>query len=710
MSNDKKNDRGPKKPYYKNKFYWAAGGIAAMILYSIMSDGQDNRPSQPGDTPSYTDTYNRDAKGHYGPGNPGRKETIRLDSTFWDLLERHQLQNIMVQQSGSGFVVRGTLRHTHENFYFTTRDEKRLYDTLNKKNIVYTETLNSQPSIQNVSNNSSNYWSMALNVAFLGIVGFMIWNMWQQQKGGNGNNQRMNMGKSKARLLTETSGRVTFDDVAGVDEAKEELSEIVDFLKNPIKYTKLGGKMPTGALLVGPPGTGKTLMARAVAGEAGVPFFSISGSDFVEMFVGVGASRVRDMFAEAKKKSPCIIFIDEIDAIGKKRSSGAGMGGGNEEREQTLNQLLVEMDGFDTDDSVVLIAATNRPDSLDDALLRPGRFDRQVQVPKPVLDGREKILQVHINKKQSISGAPFNIFPNIDVKRLAIGTPGFSGADLANLVNESCLMAARRNSRAVEAKDFEEAKDKIMMGYRRKTQIMSPEEKTKTARHEIGHALVGLYTNPPCDPLYKVTVIPRGGSLGVTANMPEKDEVSISEDKLHSRLAMMFGGRKAEELIYGKNNITTGAANDIQQATNLARAMVQEWGFSDEVGRIRHVSQQTNPFGGAGMVNASHSEETQRLIDQEVRKIIQRAEKTAEEILTKYRKEFDLLTEFLDEHEELSGAQVAHIIEHGDLPVQQESPVMQDIEIAEPANDDCAPRSSVPIITRRKVAGSDFML
>ncbi|MCK5711980.1 MAG: ATP-dependent zinc metalloprotease FtsH, partial [Hyphomicrobiaceae bacterium] len=399
---------------------------------------------------------------------------------------------------------------------------------------------------------------------FLLLIGIWIFFMRQMQSGSG---RAMGFGKSKAKLLTERQGRVTFEDVAGVDEAKDELQEIVEFLRDPQKFQRLGGRIPRGALLVGPPGTGKTLLARAIAGEANVPFFTISGSDFVEMFVGVGASRVRDMFEQAKKNAPCIIFIDEIDAVGRHR--GAGLGGGNDEREQTLNQLLVEMDGFESNEGVILIAATNRPDVLDPALLRPGRFDRQIMVPNPDIAGREKILRVHMRKVP--------VAPDVDPKVIARGTPGFSGADLANIVNEAALLAARRNRRLVTQSEFEDAKDKVMMGAERRSLVMTEEEKLATAYHEAGHALVSVKV-PGGDPLHKVTIVPRGRALGVTMNLPERDKLSYSKQWCEARIAMSFGGRIAEQLIYGKDHLNTGASSDITQATQLARSMVTEWG------------------------------------------------------------------------------------------------------------------------------------
>ncbi|MCA6254553.1 MAG: ATP-dependent zinc metalloprotease FtsH, partial [Phenylobacterium sp.] len=416
------------------------------------------------------------------------------------------------------------------------------------------------------------------------MVGIWIFFMRQMQGGARG---AMGFGKSKAKMLTENRNRVTFEDVAGVDEAKDELSEIVDFLKDPQKFQRLGGKIPKGALMVGPPGTGKTLLGRAVAGEAGVPFFYISGSDFVEMFVGVGASRVRDMFEQAKKNSPCIIFIDEIDAVGRHR--GAGLGGGNDEREQTLNQLLVEMDGFDPSDAIIVIASTNRPDVLDPALLRPGRFDRQVVVGNPDVNGRERILRVHMRNVP--------LAADVDIRTIARGTPGFSGADLANLVNEAALMAARKNRKMVTQRDFEDAKDRVMMGAERKSMAMTDEEKRLTAYHEGGHALVALSV-PASDPVHKATIIPRGRALGMVMQLPERDQLSMSFQQMTSRLAILMGGRLAEEIIFGREKITSGASSDIDQATRLARAMVTKWGFSDRLGVVSYGENQDEVFLG----------------------------------------------------------------------------------------------------------------
>jgi cell division protease FtsH len=482
-------------------------------------------------------------------------------------------------------------------------------------------------------------------VPFILLIGVWIFFMRQMQGGGG---KAMGFGKSKARLLTERHGRITFEDVAGIDEAKEELEEIVEFLKDPQKYQRLGAKIPTGALLVGPPGTGKTLLARAIAGEANVPFFTISGSDFVEMFVGVGASRVRDMFGQAKKNAPCIIFIDEIDAVGRHR--GAGLGGGNDEREQTLNQLLVEMDGFETNQGVILIAATNRPDVLDPALLRPGRFDRQVVVPNPDILGREKILKVHMKK------VPLG--PDVVARTIARGTPGFSGADLANLVNEAALLAARKGRRVVTMQEFEEAKDKVMMGAERRSMVMTDDEKRLTAYHEAGHALVGVNC-PESDPIHKATIIPRGRALGLVQRLPEQDKYSQSKDYLQDALVIAFGGRLAEELIFGADKVTTGASSDIQQATALARRMVTEWGMSDRLGPLRYMDNEEEVFLGHSVTQRKNvSEATAQIIDEEIRRLVETANDRARQILTDNLDGLHTLANGLLEYETLSGDEI----------------------------------------------------
>ena len=491
------------------------------------------------------------------------------------------------------------------------------------------------------------------------LIGVWIFFMRQMQSGGG---KAMGFGKSRARMLTESSGRVTFEDVAGIDESKSELEEVVEFLRDPQKYQRLGGKIPKGVLLVGPPGTGKTLLARAIAGEANVPFFTISGSDFVEMFVGVGASRVRDMFEQGKKNAPCIIFIDEIDAVGRHR--GAGLGGGNDEREQTLNQLLVEMDGFETNEGVILIAATNRPDVLDPALLRPGRFDRQVVVPNPDILGREKILKVHMKKVP--------LAPDVEARVIARGTPGFSGADLANLVNEAALMAARRNKRLVTMAEFEDAKDKVMMGAERRSMVMTEDEKKLTAYHEGGHAIVALHV-PKHDPLHKVTIIPRGRALGLTMSLPERDALSQSKIEIESKIAMAFGGRIAEKIIFGDDNITTGASSDIRMATAMARAMVTEYGFSEKLGPLRYNENEEEVFLGHSVTQRKNvSDATAKLIDEEVRKIIDTGMVTAENILIEHRDDLETLAQALLEYETLSGDEINSLL-RGETIVRQQS-------------------------------------
>ena len=487
---------------------------------------------------------------------------------------------------------------------------------------------------------------------FLLLIGVWIYFMNRMQGGGKGG--AMGFGKSKAKMLTEKHGRVTFDDVAGIDEAKEELEEIVEFLRNPQKFSRLGGKIPKGALLVGPPGTGKTLLARAIAGEAGVPFFTISGSDFVEMFVGVGASRVRDMFEQAKKNAPCIVFIDEIDAVGRHR--GAGYGGGNDEREQTLNQLLVEMDGFEANEGVIILAATNRKDVLDPALLRPGRFDRQVTVGNPDIKGREKILGVHARKTP--------LGPDVDLRIIARGTPGFSGADLANLVNEAALMAARVGRRFVTMEDFESAKDKVMMGAERRSMVLTQDQKEKTAYHEAGHAVVGLVL-PECDPVYKATIIPRGGALGMVVSLPEMDRLNWHKDECEQKLAMTMAGKAAEIIKYGEGHVSNGPAGDIQQASQLARAMVMRWGMSDKVGNIDYAEAHEGYSGNtAGFSVSAHTKE---LIEEEVKTFIQEGYDRAFQILTEHKEEWERLAQGLLEYETLTGDEIKRVM-NGEPP------------------------------------------
>ena len=482
------------------------------------------------------------------------------------------------------------------------------------------------------------------------LIGGWIYFMNRMQGGGKGG--AMGFGKSKAKMLTEKHGRVTFDDVAGIDEAKEELEEIVEFLRNPQKFSRLGGKIPKGALLEGPPGTGKTLLARAIAGEAGVPFFTISGSDFVEMFVGVGASRVRDMFEQAKKNAPCIVFIDEIDAVG--RSRGAGYGGGNDEREQTLNQLLVEMDGFEANEGVIIIAATNRKDVLDPALLRPGRFDRQVTVGNPDIKGREKILGVHARKTP--------LGPDVDLRIIARGTPGFSGADLANLVNEAALTAARVGRRFVAMMDFEAAKDKIMMGAERRSMVLTQDQKEKTAYHEAGHAIVGIKL-PKCDPVYKATIIPRGGALGMVMSLPEMDKLQMFKDEAEQKIAMTMAGKAAEIFKYGAETVSSGPMGDIMQASQLARGMVMRMGMSDKVGNIDYSEAAAGYQANGGAGGFSVSAATKELIESEVKRIIDEGYDRAYKMITDHEEEFERLAQGLLEYETLTGEEIKRVME-----------------------------------------------
>ncbi|MCH9806589.1 MAG: ATP-dependent zinc metalloprotease FtsH [Alphaproteobacteria bacterium] len=535
----------------------------------------------------------------------------------------------------SGNKITGALGDKGSTFMTFAPEDPGLVQRLRDKKVKFKVAPREEdvPSILNVL---LNWFPMLLLIA--------VWIFFMRQM-QSGSGRAMGFGKSRAKLLTERHGRVTFEDVAGVDEAKSDLQEIVEFLRDPQKFQRLGGRIPRGCLLVGPPGTGKTLIARAVAGEANVPFFTISGSDFVEMFVGVGASRVRDMFEQAKKNSPCIIFIDEIDAVGRHR--GAGLGGGNDEREQTLNQLLVEMDGFEANEGVIIIAATNRPDVLDPALLRPGRFDRQIIVPNPDVTGREKILRVHMRKVP--------IAPDIEPRVIARGTPGFSGADLANLVNEAALLAARRNKRLVTQAEFEDAKDKVMMGAERRSMAMTEEEKLATAYHEAGHAIVNIVV-PGNDPLHKVTIIPRGRALGVTMSLPERDKLSYSMEWCEGKIAMAYGGRVAEQLIYGKDHLNTGASSDITQATNIARKMVTEWGMSEKLGPLLYNENQQEVFLGHSVSQQQNmSEETARLIDEEIRRIVNAGYDTAWEVLSKHRDDLEAITQALMEFETISG-------------------------------------------------------
>ncbi|MDH4560433.1 ATP-dependent zinc metalloprotease FtsH [Pseudomonas sp. BN411] len=573
--------------------------------------------------------------------SPSEPQTLNY-SEFIEQVKEGKVERVTVD----GFVITGK-RNDGESFKTirpAIQDGGLIGDLIDNNVIIEGK----QPEQQSI-------WTQLLVASFpiLVIIAVFMFFMRQMQGGGGGRGGPMSFGKSKARLLSEDQVKTTFADVAGCDEAKEEVSELVEFLRDPGKFQRLGGRIPRGVLMVGPPGTGKTLLAKAIAGEAKVPFFTISGSDFVEMFVGVGASRVRDMFDQAKKHAPCIIFIDEIDAVGRHR--GAGLGGGHDEREQTLNQLLVEMDGFEMNDGIIVIAATNRPDVLDPALLRPGRFDRQVVVGLPDIRGREQILKVHMRK------VPMG--DDVDPAVIARGTPGFSGADLANLVNEASLFAARVNKRLVEMKEFELAKDKIMMGAERKSMVMSEKEKLNTAYHEAGHAIVGRLV-PEHDPVYKVSIIPRGRALGVTMFLPEEDRYSLSKRALVSQICSLFGGRIAEEMTLGFDGVTTGASNDIMRATQIARNMVTKWGLSEKLGPLMYAEEEGEVFLGrsAGAQHANVSGETAKLIDQEVRRIIDESYTTAKNLLTENRDKLDMMAEALMKYETIDSEQIDDIM------------------------------------------------
>jgi cell division protease FtsH len=535
-----------------------------------------------------------------------------------------------------------------ERVLITTVDGTKLLTIRPYGEQVADRLLNKGVIIQARPQETSSVVSVLLSyLPFIVLIGVWIYFMNRMQGGGRGG--AMGFGRSRAKLLTEKQGRVTFDDVAGIDEAKEELEEIVEFLRNPQKFSRLGGKIPKGALLVGPPGTGKTLLARAIAGEAGVPFFTISGSDFVEMFVGVGASRVRDMFEQAKKNAPCIVFIDEIDAVGRAR--GVGMGGGNDEREQTLNQLLVEMDGFEANEGVIIVAATNRKDVLDPALLRPGRFDRQIHVPNPDIKGREKILTVHARKVP--------VGPDVDLRIIARGCPGFSGADLANLVNEAALMAARMGRRFVTMEDFEQAKDKVMMGAERRSMVLTAAQKEMTAYHEAGHAVVGM-SLPKCDPVYKATIIPRGGALGMVMSLPEMDRLNWHKDQCKQNIAMTMAGKAAEIIKWGEDSVSNGPSGDIMQASSMARAMVLRWGMSDAVGNIDYSEAHQGYTGNTG--GFSVSADTKTLIENEVKALIDEGYDTARKILLEKNTEFERLAQGLLEYETLTGDEIKRVV------------------------------------------------
>ena len=604
--------------HMKNLVIWAIIFVLMVVLFNLF-----NQPPVPQDTPSY--------------------------SEFLSMVDSGSVAEVKIQ----GPKITG-MKSSGEKFQIYTPDDPKLIDTLIKKGVeVKAEPPDESP------------WYMTMLLSWfpmLLLIGVWIFFMRQMQGGGSGGRGAMSFGRSKARLISEETAKVTFEDVAGVDEAKEELSEVVDFLREPRKFTRLGGRIPKGVLLVGSPGTGKTLLARAVAGEAGVPFYSISGSDFVEMFVGVGASRVRDLFAQGKKNAPCLIFIDEIDAVGRQR--GAGLGGGHDEREQTLNQLLVEMDGFESNEGVILVAATNRPDVLDPALLRPGRFDRQVVVPSPDLRGRERILKVHSRKTPLAS--------EVDLGSIARGTPGFSGADLENLVNEAALQAAKAGKDQVDMSDFEEAKDKLMMGGReRRSLILSDDDKKTTAYHEAGHALVAKLL-PGTDPVHKVSIIPRGRALGVTMQLPGEDRHNYSKDFLIKNMAVLMGGRVAEEIVL--NQLTTGASSDIERATKTAHNMVCMWGMSDKLGPLSFGDSQEQVFLGKELIhNKDYGEETAKLIDSEVRRFVDGAHEQATELLKNNREALKAIALALLDRETITGADIDLLMEGKELPPMEKN-------------------------------------
>ncbi len=610
--NDDKQPTG--NPWIKSLAIWV-GILVALAAFVMIFDGRSHS------TPSTGIAY----------------------SDFLAKVEEGSVKDVKI----SGDIISGTMSNG-DTFRTYAVPDPTLTERLTKANVRFA----GQPE------EGASIWLIILYQAlpFVLMIGLAVFVMRQMQK--NSGSGAMGFGKSRAKMLTAREGRVTFDDVAGIDEAREELQEIVDFLKDPSKFARLGGKIPKGALLVGSPGTGKTLLARAIAGEAGVPFFTISGSDFVEMFVGVGASRVRDMFAEAKKQAPCIVFIDEIDAVGRHR--GAGLGNGNDEREQTLNQLLVEMDGFEANEGIIIIAATNRPDVLDPALLRPGRFDRQVTVSLPDIEGREKILAVHVRK--------LPLAPDVNIRTIARGTPGFSGADLANLANEAALLAARLGKRLVAMAQFEAAKDKVMMGTEWKSLVMTDDEKKMTAYHEAGHALIAQL-EPASDPIHKATIIPRGRALGMVVRLPERDSYSYHRDKMYANLSIAMGGRVAEELIFGYDKVSSGASGDIQQATKLARSMVTQWGMSDKLGPLQYEEQQGETFLGYSQTQRHNmSNETAQLIDSEIKRLVDDAYVKATAFLTDNRDKLETLAEALLEFETLTGDEIKALVETGTRP------------------------------------------
>ncbi|GAA4023481.1 ATP-dependent zinc metalloprotease FtsH [Sphingomonas swuensis] len=613
---DDKNKK-PGNAWTKSLLIWV-GVLFALVLFAQMLDGGSR--AQAGNSVAYSD--------------------------FVRQVEDRNVKQVTIASTSSGNqLITGKLANG-ESFRTTAPADAQVTERLVQRGV----------QVQAKEAEQSSFWLILLyqSMPFLLILGISFFIMRQMQK--NAGSGAMGFGKSRAKVLTPKEGRVTFADVAGIDEAREELQEIVEFLKDPGRFARLGGKIPKGALLVGSPGTGKTLLARAIAGEAGVPFFTISGSDFVEMFVGVGASRVRDMFAEAKKSAPCIVFIDEIDAVGRHR--GAGLGNGNDEREQTLNQLLVEMDGFEANEGIIIIAATNRPDVLDPALLRPGRFDRQVMVPRPDIEGREQILAVHMKKVP--------LAPDVDGRVIARGTPGFSGADLANLVNEAALLAARRGKRLVAAQEFDDARDKVMMGAERRSMVMTEDEKRMTAYHEAGHALVFAH-EPTADPIHKATIIPRGFALGMVQPLPERDSYSYHRDKMHADLAVAFGGRVAEELIFGHHKVSSGAQSDIQQATRLARAMVTKWGMSDALGPLDFSEGDETPTGYFAPQQKRMSGETIKLIDSEVKRFVEGGLERARQILTDHVDQLHLIAKALLEFETLTGEEIKTLLAGGSI-------------------------------------------
>jgi len=584
-----------------------------------------------------------------GGGNYHEQQQKLAFSDFMNEAENKHVSEVTISgNSISGQMIDGTKFNTYAPF------DPSMVETLRKNNVK----VDAKP----IETGSAAFWSVFVSwFPMLLLIG--VWVFFFRQANSS-NNKAMSFGKSRARLI-ESTKKVTFADVAGADESKQELEEVVDFLKDPKKFSRLGGRIPKGVLLVGPPGTGKTLLAKAVAGEANVPFFSISGSDFVEMFVGVGASRVRDMFAQAKKNAPCLLFIDEIDAVGRHR--GAGLGGGNDEREQTLNQLLVEMDGFEENENIILIAATNRPDVLDPALLRPGRFDRQVVVTNPDIKGREEILNVHVKKVP--------LAKDVDLSIVARGTPGFSGADLANLVNEAALLAARKDKRKVTMQDFDEAKDKVLMGNERKSMAMDEKEKMLTAYHEAGHAICSLNVKET-DPIHKATIIPRGRALGMVQQLPEKDQYSYTRAKMLSRLTILMGGRAAEELKFGYDAVTSGASSDIAGATNLARSMVTEWGMSDILGPVQYADNSNEVFLGRSVTqNQNMSEETARLVDAEIKRLVTEAHEQALNILKTKKKDWEKLAKAMIEYETLTGDEINAILKGEKIDRSKEKPV-----------------------------------